>query len=142
VLHALSKRCSPETVAAVLSLRDGLLARGARVTWGHGASPSMSFWIPFGGKEQPLFTVFAYTDNNTPAMEVAFAYLRDRGATPAPLEQIAKAVRGLPHAAARLNKLESADYRRRPGLGLDETVAAPGAVNALLHLVDDLQASK
>lgn len=140
LLHALSKRCSPETLAAVLELRDGLVARGARLTYGRGASPSLTFWLPLGEAEQPLFTIFAYTDGLTPSLEVAFAYLKDRHATLRQLDRIAEVVRSLPNAAGKLSGLEASDYRRRPGLSLEKTIAERGAVEKLLRLVDDLQA--
>ena len=140
LLHALSKRCSPETVAAVLALRDGLVARGTRLAYGRGASPSLTFWVPLGEREQPLFTIYAYIDELTPSLEVAFAYLKERQATVQQLEQIASVVRDLPHAADKLSGLEASDYRRRPGLSLEDTVAAQGAIEKLLQLVDALQA--
>jgi hypothetical protein len=142
LLHALSKRCSPETVAAVLALRDGLIARGARVSYGRGASPSVTFWLPLASAEQPLFTIFAYTGENTPSLEVAFAYLKDRQATAEQLDRIAQVVRSLPNGAAKLSGLEASLYGKRPGLSLEATVAAPGAVATLLSLVDELQAAK
>jgi hypothetical protein len=121
--------------AAVRALWDFCHERGAEFTFGTGHGASGTIYLPIDGQSEPLFTIYGYTDGPS-TLAINFEYLAAHGIRRARLEQIAGHARLLDGAGQKLDRLEDAEFRKRPGLPIDTVVARPGAVERLKGLVE------
>jgi phytoene dehydrogenase-like protein len=122
--------------AAVRELWDFCNDRGAQFTFGSGHGASGTINLPIDGQSEPLFTIYGYT-NGPSTLAINFEYLAAHGISRARLERIATYARLLNGADQKLDGLEAAEFRKRPGLSIDTIVATPRAVDRLKRLVDD-----
>lgn len=133
---ALAACCTPAGVQAARAVYDLLLRLGAQLRWGIGPWAAVTFRLPIQGKPSSLFSLYEYPVG-TGTFAVNFEYLRV-GLPAANLVQLATQVRRLPAAAARLQGLEDAGYKKRPLLRIDESLAAPGALGIIQAATEEL----
>lgn len=75
--------------------------------------------------------------HETPNISVNFDWMREVVSSER-LSVLADRIRGLPGAAKRLDGLEAAAWRRRPGLPIVDVLAPPGAAARFCDAIDEL----
>jgi hypothetical protein len=115
----------PRNVSSISHVPDGRPYPGKRTS----AQPSMTFW--FGEEPGPelSFSIYAAPAGKT-NIAINFDWMR-RYTNEATLSRLAQRLREISGVAGKLADLERSEFRRRPGLLIDQVFASPPAVSAL-----------
>lgn len=140
VFEAFQERSLPPLLEAVERLRGFVVARGGHFVPGTGAAPSAHARLPFGGKSVTLF--YLQANDRFITMYVGFGYLADAGVSPDVLTQFAErlvqiqAIDRSPTISKkfRVEDLQRANFKKWPGLALDDLVVQPDGSEALAQL--------
>jgi hypothetical protein len=121
---------------ALRRLLDFSRARGAGPTFGAGRFPSVAVWFTVEGHWVSVWSCFARTSG--PMVEINFEYLAKRGVSRARLEGLARALQRLPCATAPVGVVVAKGFNGRAPIPLHRGLDAPGAMDELLAILDDL----
>jgi hypothetical protein len=131
LLEAVETSCSPDGLKAAERLLNFARAHDGRPYPGKrtSAQPSMTFW--FGEEPGPglSFSIYAAPAGKT-NIAINFDWMR-RYTNEATLSRLAQRLREISGVAGKLADLERSEFRRRPGLLIDQVFASPPAVSAL-----------
>jgi hypothetical protein len=128
LLASLARCCTPAGAEATQLLFTYLKEHG-QLNWGRGAYPSVTAWLPARGSER--LSVSIYASEPDPTVAVNFGDMVPY-VTTARMASLADALRRIPGAADLYGQLETAGFRKRPGLRIGSIIAQPGAAEALV----------
>ncbi|MBV9280933.1 MAG: hypothetical protein JOZ41_12700 [Chloroflexi bacterium] len=129
LFSALREGCSPAGVDAVRRLYEWSAAHGMRPYWGTGQHPSLTAWFDVDGVSISPWSIWAAPRNAY--VSVNFEWIAHRGYPQDRLEAFLTALERIPGVAPRVAGVRQADYRKRPGILIDDVLAKPGAMDAL-----------
>lgn len=137
VLGALERCCTSEGYHAANTLYEFAKQRGAGVNFGYGVLPSATIRLPVGGKPVSVLSFYEWPLGRG-VVAINFEYLLGYADTDA-LTRLADQLRTIPEAAQYLQGLETAGFKRRPGLPINEVLAQPGAVMTIENAITELR---
>ena len=126
---ALREGCSPAGVDTVRRLYGWSTAHGMRPYWGTGQHPSVTAWFEVDRVSIAPWSIWASPRNTN--VSVTFDWIAHRGFPQDRLEAFLTALEQIPGIVPRVAGVRQADYRKRPGILIDDVLAKPGAMDAL-----------
>jgi hypothetical protein len=137
VLAAIRKRYPPDVAERLVELYEFMRERGARQSFGTGATPSVTMWLgerPDPATSNPVAVAF-YADG----FAVPFNYIRGKRSE-AELKRLADLVRQIPGAAPDVDRFEEKDFRALGYLEAEVVLASDDALAAFKQAI--VEASK
>lgn len=137
VLAAIRKRYPPDVAQRLVELYEFMRERGARQSFGTGATPSVTIWLgerPDPATSNPVAVAF-YADR----FAVPFNYIRGKRSE-AELKRLADLVRQIPGAAPDVDRFEEKDFRALGYLEAEVVLASDDALAAFKQAI--VEASK
>ncbi len=129
----LAERC-PQGETAVRAIYEHAMARGAVLSWGRAPLPAVTASFEVDGARARVWTCQTH---ETPNISVNFDWMREVVSLKR-LSVLADRIGGLPGAAKRLDGLEAAGWRRRPGLPIVDVLSRPRVAARFCEAIDEL----
>jgi len=136
LLTVLREMCSPEGFEAVRRLYEWSLDNGMSPYWGRGHDPSLTAWFEVDGTSISPWSCWASPPNS--AVSVNFQWIANRGLPVERVEAFLAALEQIPGFGPRLAGVRSADFKKRPGISIDQVLAQPGAMDAFGRALAEL----
>lgn len=137
MLAAIRKRYAPDVAERLVELYEFMRERGARQSFGTGATPSVTMWLgerPNPATSNPVAVGF-YAD----WFAVSFNFLRGKRSE-AELMRLADLLRQIPGAAPYIEGVEERDFRVLGGMEAEVVLASDDALAAFKQAI--VEASK
>lgn len=132
VLAATRKRYQPDVAERLIELYEFMRERGARQSFGTGATPSVMMWL--GERPDPATSNPVAVGFFADWFAVNFNYLRGKRSE-AELKRLADLVRQVPGAAPYLEGVEERDFRSLGGLEAEVVLASDDALAAFKQAI-------
>jgi hypothetical protein len=133
---ALEKSCSPEAVEAFRQIYDHAVHSGADFQWGTGAFPSVTARYVIERHRASVWSCYARAVY--PTFDVNFKSIASRGISSERIHRLLSTLSTIPGVDQRYSGVESADFKKRPSLNIEEYLTKPGAMETIIQALDDL----
>lgn len=138
LFDALQRLC-PEGLPVIRRLYEHAVAHDNSFYWGDGASPSVTAYLTVAGALVPVWSCYTRASNSS--WDVNFDWMRSKGVPETVMTRLVDRLRSIPGADARLEGIEEAGWRRRPGLPIATLLTGPGIVDQLIAALVELMAT-